>query len=46
MKLVNEEGKSVLNTGAIKVNIGGSLTSQISEELGAAEPVEEVLTVN
>ena len=45
MKLVNEEGESVLNSGEIKINIGGSLPSQRSIDLGAAKPVEVVLTI-
>ena len=45
MKLVNEDGKSVLNNGDIKIEIAGSLPSKRSEELGAATPVEAVLTV-
>lgn len=40
MKEVNEDGKSVLNNGEIKVSIGGSLPSSRSQELGAAKPVE------
>lgn len=45
MKLVNEDGKSVLNSGDIKINIGGSLPSKRSEELGAAKPVETLITI-
>jgi len=45
MKLVNNDGKSVLNSGDIKISIGGSLPSQRSVELGAAKPVDAVLTV-
>ncbi len=45
MKLVNEDGKSVLDSGEIKISIAGSLPSKRSEELGAAKPVEAVLTV-
>ncbi len=45
MKLVNEEGKSVLNEGEIKVSIAGSLPSKRSEELGAAKPVTATFTV-
>lgn len=40
MKEVNEDGKSVLNNGEIKVSIGGSLPSSRSQELGAPKPVE------
>lgn len=45
MKLVNDDGKSVLNSGDIKIEIAGALPSKRSEELGAAKPVEAVLTV-
>ena len=45
MKLVNEEGESVLNSGEIKINIGGSLPSKRSEELGAAKPVAALITI-
>jgi beta-glucosidase len=45
MKLVNDEGKSVLNSGNIKISIGESLPSKRSEELGAAKPAEAVLTI-
>lgn len=45
MKLVNEEGKSILSSGEIKVSIGGSLPSKGSEELGAAKPVETLITI-
>ena len=39
MKIVNENGESVLNSGNIKLGIGDSLPSERSEELGAAKPV-------
>jgi len=45
MKLVDENGESVLNSGEIKVNIGGSLPSKRSEELGAAKPVEALIAI-
>ncbi|HET7117504.1 MAG TPA: glycoside hydrolase family 3 C-terminal domain-containing protein [Hanamia sp.] len=45
MALVNEDGKSVLNSGKIKISIAGSLPSARSEELGAAKPVESILSV-
>jgi beta-glucosidase len=45
MKLVNAQGQSVLNSGKIKVSIGESLPSKRSEELGAAKPVETLLTI-
>jgi len=46
MKLVNEQGESVLNPGNIKISIGESLPSKRSTELGAAEPAEAVLTIH
>ncbi len=45
MKLVNDDGKSVLDDGNIKVSIAGSLPSQRSLDLGAAKPVEATFTV-
>ncbi|MGN6604875.1 MAG: glycoside hydrolase family 3 C-terminal domain-containing protein [Ginsengibacter sp.] len=45
MKLVNEDGKSVLDDGNIKVSIAGSLPSQRSVDLGAAKPVEATFSV-
>jgi beta-glucosidase len=45
MKLVNEDGKSVLNSGQIKISIAGSLPSDRSVELGAAKPVEKLITI-
>jgi beta-glucosidase len=45
MKTVNEEGQSVLNSGQVKISIGGSLPSQKSEELGAAKPVEAQIII-
>ena len=45
MKLVNEDGKSVLNSGEIKVSIGGSLPSQRSEDLGAAKPAKAQIII-
>ncbi len=45
MKLVNEDGKSVLEPGNIKVSIAGSLPSKRSEELGAAKPVEAQIKI-
>lgn len=38
MKVIDDEGKSVLNAGKTEINIGGSLPSQRSIELGAARP--------
>ena len=46
MKLVNDKGESVLNSGKIKVSIGESLPSQRSEELGSAKPVEGQITID
>ncbi|HEY9362100.1 MAG TPA: glycoside hydrolase family 3 C-terminal domain-containing protein, partial [Chitinophagaceae bacterium] len=45
MKLVNEQGESRLHSGNIKINIAGSLPSKRSLELGAAKPVETLLTI-
>jgi len=45
MKLVNQDGKSVLESGNIKVSIAGALPSKRSEELGAAKPVEGQITI-
>jgi beta-glucosidase len=45
MKLVNEQGESRLNSGNIKISIAGSLPSKRSIELGAATPVETLLTI-
>jgi beta-glucosidase len=45
MKLVNNNGRSVLNSGNIKISIGESLPSKRSKELGSAKPVEAVLTI-
>ncbi|MGN6266298.1 MAG: glycoside hydrolase family 3 C-terminal domain-containing protein [Ginsengibacter sp.] len=38
MKVIDDEGKSVLNAGKTEINIGGSLPSQRSIELGAPRP--------
>ena len=45
MELVNADGKSVLNSGKIKISISGSLPSERSEELGAAKPVEALIKI-
>ncbi|HXR83194.1 MAG TPA: glycoside hydrolase family 3 C-terminal domain-containing protein, partial [Hanamia sp.] len=45
IKLVNEKGESVLNSGKIKISIGESLPSKRSEELGSAKPVEAQLII-
>lgn len=45
MKMVNEEGKSVLEKGEFKVFVGGSVPSQRSLDLGAAPYLEGVFTV-
>jgi len=45
MKLVNQDGKSVLESGNIKVSIAGALPSKRSEELGTAKPVEALITI-
>ncbi len=45
MKLVNDQGQSVLNTGSIKISVAGSLPSKRIEELGGAKPVDALLTI-
>ncbi len=45
LKLVNENGESVLTAGNIKISIAGSLPSERSKELGAAKPAEAILSV-
>ena len=45
LKLVNESGESVLNSGDIKISVAGSLPSERSAELGAAKPAEVILGV-
>src|SRR5665213_2399450 len=45
LKLVSENGESVLTPGDIKVSIAGSLPSERSKELGAAKPAEAILRV-
>ncbi|HEV2832565.1 MAG TPA: glycoside hydrolase family 3 C-terminal domain-containing protein [Hanamia sp.] len=45
MKLVNEQGESRLNSGNIKISIAGSLPTKRSIDLGAAKPVETLLTI-
>ena len=45
LKLVNENGESVLDSGDIKISIAGSLPSERSTELGAAKPAEVILSV-
>ncbi len=45
LKLVNEDGNSVFTPGTVKIIVGGSSPGKRSEELGAAKPVEAVLTL-
>lgn len=45
LKMVNEEGNSILEPGEFKISIGGSSPGSRSLELGALEPVEIMLTV-
>jgi beta-glucosidase len=45
MKLVDEKGQSILNSGDIEISVGGSLPSARSLELGAAKPVTAMLTI-
>ncbi len=46
LKMVNEEGKFILEPGAFRITIGGSSPGSRSHELGAPQPVEIMLTVN
>lgn len=46
LKLVNENGESVFDSGDIKISIAGSLPSARSVELGASKPVSSILSVN
>ncbi|MDP4283606.1 MAG: glycoside hydrolase family 3 C-terminal domain-containing protein [Bacteroidota bacterium] len=45
LKLVNENGESVLDSGDIKISVSGSLPSERSIELGAAKPAEAILSI-
>jgi len=45
MKLVNDKGRLILNSGDIKISVGGSLPSNRSTELGATKPAEAILMV-
>jgi beta-glucosidase len=45
MKVVDENGNSVLNTGDIKIIIGDASPSLRSKQLGAARPAETVLQI-
>jgi beta-glucosidase len=45
LKLVNENGENVSDSGKIKISIAGSLPSERSEELGAAKPAEAILSI-
>ena len=45
MKMVNENGENVSDSGKIKISIAGSLPSERSEELGAAKPAEAILSI-
>ena len=46
LQMVNEEGKFILEPGEFKITIGGSSPGSRSLELGAAEPVEIMLSVS
>lgn len=45
LKLINDKGESVLESGEFKISIGGSLPCARSEELGIARHVETILKV-
>jgi beta-glucosidase len=45
LKLVNEVGNSAFIPGTVKLVVGGSSPGKRSEELGAAKPVEAILTL-
>ncbi len=45
LKMVDEEGESVLEPGAFRISVGGSVPSQRSMELGAPEHNTVLLTV-
>lgn len=45
LKLVNNEGKRVLEPGDFKIFVGGAVPTQRSRELGAPRPVESTLNV-
>jgi beta-glucosidase len=45
MKLINDKGEDVLLSGDIKIIAAGALPSARSQELGAAKPVEALLTI-
>jgi beta-glucosidase len=45
MSYVDDEGKSVLSSGDIKVMVGGSSPQKRSEDLGITKPQEAVFTV-
>lgn len=45
MSYIDNEGKSVLSKGDIKVTIGGAAPHKRSEELGIAKPLETIVTI-
>jgi beta-glucosidase len=45
IKLINEEGSSVFIPGIVKIIVGDCSPGKRSEELGAAKPVEALLTL-
>ncbi len=45
MKVVDENGKSVLNSGDVKIIIGDASPSSRSTDLGAAKPAEAILQI-
>ncbi len=46
LQMVNDEGKFILEPGEFKITIGGSSPGSRSLELGAAEPVEIMVSVS
>jgi beta-glucosidase len=45
LSVINDEGKSVMIPGKVKINVGGSSPSKRSEEVGAVKPVEATLII-
>jgi beta-glucosidase len=45
LSVIDEQGRTVQPSGRIRINLGGSLPSQRSRDLGADQPLETVLTV-
>jgi beta-glucosidase len=45
LEIVNKDGERILESGDFKITVGGSVPGKRSRELGAAEQVEAILTV-